>query len=117
MVTRRTVTIVSANDDTLHELVPYLARAGLEARGTKSIGIHRTSSVVVFFPDEFPRADLLAEVERLPRHVVCVIVTKEPAQFAVDDRTVVIPKPAWGWTILDAITDRLPAETRRSTRS
>jgi hypothetical protein len=105
----RTVTIVSANDETLDELVSYLERAGLEAHGTKTmthIGTDPPASVVVFFPDEFPLDDLLAEVERLrnesPR-VVCVIVTKNPGHFTGDDRTVVIPKPAWGWTILDAI--------------
>lgn len=106
----RTVAIVCANDDTRRELESYLGRAGLNVRTTGAMSTRGMDlphpSVVVFFPDEFLADDLRDEIERLRDEspgALCVIVTKQPTQYVANDRTVVIAKPAWGWTILDAI--------------
>ncbi|HEX9295523.1 MAG TPA: hypothetical protein VF881_06795 [Polyangiaceae bacterium] len=111
------VTIVSANEETLDGLQTYLQQAGLDARGTRQLEGGRTAEspqgAVVFFPDEFVRENVLREVRRLRRdqpRVLVVLVTSEPHRFVealdIDDKPphpVIVPKPVWGWIILDAI--------------
>jgi hypothetical protein len=116
------VTIVSANSETLDGLQTYLKQAGVRARATRTLGTEDDAgaapSAIVFFPDEFRREDVIVEIARLQRarpEVLAVIVTREPRQFegiATDEGAqtpIVIPKPAWGWTILDVIRARLEA--------
>jgi hypothetical protein len=118
------VTIVAANRETRGGLQTYLAQAGAVARATQRLatadeaGRDPAPSAIVFFPDEFRREDVIAEIARLQRahpQVLAVVVTREPREFegivtAPDAETpVVIPKPAWGWTILDSIRARLEA--------
>jgi hypothetical protein len=65
------------------------------------------------FPDEFLLKEVLRELERLRRDkpdVLSLVVTRDPDRYlTVTDVKgnghvrIVIPKPAWGWTILDAI--------------
>jgi hypothetical protein len=115
------VTIVSGNDDTLDALQTYLNQAGLDARGSRHLDGARTADVpptaVVFFPDDFAHTNVLREVRRLRREqprVLVVLVTSEPHRFAdaldVDDDApapIIVPKPVWGWIILDAIRGRV----------
>jgi hypothetical protein len=114
------VTIVSANPETLDGLQSYLRQAGIRARGTGEIesgaAMDLDPTAVVFFPDEFPADDVLKEVARLRRErpqVLIVLVTREPRRFtqtlATNERapTIVVPKPVWGWAILDAIRGHL----------
>lgn len=109
------ITIVAASAETLDGLQSYLARAGLSSHGTRELAGAggRTRSVLVLFPDEFASDDVLAELRRLreerPR-VVAVVVTGTPGRYeglAESDgkawTPLVIVRPAWGWTILDAI--------------
>jgi hypothetical protein len=109
------VTIVAARAETLDGLRTYLSLAGLEARGTRRLGDsgRRPCAAIVFFPDEFLPDDVLKELSRLRRQrptVLPLLVTREPQRYVeitgiegVGLAPVVIPKPAWGWTILDAI--------------
>jgi hypothetical protein len=112
------VTIVATNRATLEGLQSYMTRAGVRARSVRrvaDIGADPCSALVVF-PDEFHSRDVLLELRRIRRErpkVLSLIVTREPHRFAelVDDQatgaaTVVLPKPVWGWTILDAIRAR-----------
>jgi DNA-binding NarL/FixJ family response regulator len=114
------VTIVSSNPETLDGLQAYLRQAGVDARGTSEIesgvALEPYPCAVVFFPDEFPAGDVLREVARLHRErprLLVVIVTRDPRAFTetIDPRgrvpTVVVPKPVWGWAILDAIRGHL----------
>ncbi len=114
------VTIVSANPETLDGLQTYLRQAGVDARGTREIesgvAMDPHPSAAVFFPDEYPPDDVLKEVARLRRErpqVLVVLVTREPQRFAKaleageHTSTIVVPKPVWGWVILDAIRGRL----------
>jgi DNA-binding response OmpR family regulator len=114
------VTIVSANPETLDGLQTYLRQAGIHARGTGEIesgaAMDPHPSAVVFFPDEFPAGNVLKEVTRLRRErpqVLIVLVTREAKKFtetlATNERapTIVVPKPVWGWAILDAIRGHL----------
>ena len=112
------VTIVAVNAETLDGLQGYLSLAGLDAHGTRRLGElgRRPCSAVVFFPDEFSRTTVLRELLRLRREhptVLPLLVTSEPQRYCgIHEpsgealQPVVIPKPAWGWTILEAIQRR-----------
>jgi DNA-binding response OmpR family regulator len=114
------VTIVSANPETLDGLQTYLRRAGVDARGATQLridlktGSHRRA--VVVFPDDFPGEHVIREVARLRRQrpaILLVLVTCEPQRFEHElgasdgsPAPVIVPKPAWGWIILDALRGR-----------
>jgi hypothetical protein len=112
------VTIVAATAETLDGLQGYLSLAGLNAHGTRRLGDlgPKHCSAVIFFPDEFSPTTVLRELTRLRREhptVLPLLVTSEPQRYSgIDDgggkalRPIVIPKPAWGWTILEAIQRR-----------
>lgn len=109
------VTIVAASAETLDGLRAYLSLAGLGARGTRRLGdVHLAPcSAVVLFPDEFLLDEVLGELSRLRRDrpgILPLLVTREPERYGEVAQAegkgrapIVIPKPAWGWTILDAI--------------
>lgn len=115
------VTIVSNHKETLHGLEEYLARAGIRCNGTRSLGrildlTPPSTAVVVVFPDEYPSSVVDGSLSLLHRdrpHRLVVIVTNEPQRFERGNSAtgtpgpLVIPKPAWAWTILDAIRARL----------
>jgi DNA-binding response OmpR family regulator len=118
------VTLVSDNPETLDALEAYLRRAGVKTTATRDVDTmveHTplTSSVILIFPDDFPAASVrsaLASLRSRRRNVLPVLVTKTPKQFEslalVDGAEVplVIPRPAWAWTILDDIRARLRSE-------
>ncbi len=111
------VTIVSDNPETIDGLETYLRAAGVTTQSTRYLEKSRTmippsGAALVLFPDDFPNAAVLATVADLrmerPRALL-VLVTREPKQFqalpsiAGAVPPLVVHKPAWGWTILDAI--------------
>jgi len=116
------VTIVAASAETLDGLQGYLSLAGLDAHGTRQLSEvgRKPCSAVIFFPDEFSPTMVLLELVRLRREhptVLPLLVTSEPQRYdGIPDDTkkalqpVVIPKPAWGWTILEAIQQRFVPE-------
>jgi hypothetical protein len=119
------VTVVSNNRETLHALEEYLRGAGVAANGTQAL--HHlldltppSSTAVIVFPDEFAQAIVekaLADLQRDRPKVLIVIVTNEPHRFErLANRhgvpqSLVIPKPAWAWTIVDAVRARLRSST------
>jgi hypothetical protein len=118
------VRIIAANEETLDGLQAYLRQAGVDAHGTRQLGTDkggdRGPSAVILFPDDFPTSDVLREVDRLRRthpQPLIVVVTREPRRFSdvldVEEGArppVLVPKPVWGWVILDAIHGRLEPE-------
>jgi hypothetical protein len=123
------VAIVADNPKTLDGLEAYLRRAGLTTSGTTRIekmpAMTPPASVVVLFPDDFAPEDVSSALailrSRRPK-TLAVLVTKEPRRFESlpsgesDVVPLVVPKPVWGWTILDAIRARLdekPPSLRR----
>jgi hypothetical protein len=119
---RLSVTIVSSNLETLQSLDAYLRGAGVTSNGTRLLDrllemTPPTSTAVVVFPDEYGAGLVERSVSALGRerpHVLVVVVTSEPQRFErmLERRRsatvpLVIPKPAWAWTILDAIRARL----------
>jgi hypothetical protein len=115
------VTIVAKNPETLDGLLAYLRNAGIAGRGTRAIeeASSARSPVVVLFPDDYDRVLVLSLLTTLRAEhpsVLPVVVTSDPRSF---ERLVssgepapilVVPKPAWGWTILDAIRARLSTD-------
>lgn len=108
------VIIVSAHRETLDGLQQYLSSAGLPARGRQSLpaDVSSPTTVVVLFPDDFEREEVHRSLRRLLlAKVRTVVVTAEPKRFDAFSHgngagAVVIPKPAWGWKILDTIHRR-----------
>jgi hypothetical protein len=114
------VTIVAGNPQTIDVLYSYFERAGLTASATSELEavamIPSAATAVVLFPDDFGASEVAARLLTLRRarpKLLIVLVTGAPqhlgAALAPDGRSVpplVLPKPAFGWTILDAIRGR-----------
>ena len=113
--------MLSGNGETLEGLQKYLARAGVKSRGVlrPSALLQQTHGVhaVVAFPDDFDAneaADALSELQHRDGDIALVLVTAKPAWFsgigATDSRrrVVLLPRPAWSWTILDVLRGLLP---------
>lgn len=121
------VGVVSHNPETLDGLQAYLRGAGVVTTGTLQIEqspkLCRVNSALVFFPDDFDWDSVvtaLRECRRLKPQMLPVLVTQHPQRFEAlvwpgeGALPLVVPKPAWGFTILDAIRARLdaPRETK-----
>lgn len=111
----RQVAIVSANPETLDGLQSYLQGAGVAARGTRRLEdcaelTAPATVAVVLFPDDFSRESVMATVVDIGARgpsILRLLVTGHPKAFEalVEGRrnVLVVPRPIWGWTILDAI--------------
>ncbi|MBK8692417.1 MAG: hypothetical protein IPN17_08965 [Deltaproteobacteria bacterium] len=111
------VTVIAESPETLDGLLGYLGQAGLVARGLRSLDavgiIEATRAAVVLFPDAFehPSVVALARTIRTKRaDLLLVLVTGDAPRFQEltlplgrSVQPQLYPKPAFGWTILDAI--------------
>ena len=110
--------IVSANSETLDGLHAYLGGAGVASRCTRhlqdlALVAAQATTAAVIFPDDFDHEEVLKVVRQLRRvrpRLLSLIVTREPQRFReaaqADGRSlppIVLPKPSFGWDILDAI--------------
>jgi hypothetical protein len=119
------VSIVSANLGTLDGLQRYLGDAGVMSHCTRalddlgSIAPDRATAAVIF-PDDFDDREAVTAVRQLRRarpRLLTVLVTREPQRFRdvvqPDGRSLpplILPKPSFGWDILDAIRAHADAE-------
>jgi hypothetical protein len=112
------VSIVSANPETLDGLHSYLCGAGVSShctRGVQDLALvaPELATAAVIFPDDFENEEVLVLLRALRRarpRLLSLIVTRAPQCFRDvvqdDGRSlppVVLPKPSFGWDILDAI--------------
>lgn len=109
--------VISRNVETLDGMHAYFSQAGIASFSRQVINPLSELAVslraVVVFPDDFPAHEVAAYLSliRMRRtDLTIVIVTKEPAVYRAmtiaDDRPLratVLPRPAFGWTILEAI--------------
>ena len=117
------VTLIADNPETVDALHAYLGGAGVASHSTRALRdasmVPPATTAVVMFPDEFGVEDVVASIVSLrsarPR-VLILFVTGAPQRFGSalgpDGRSVppmVLPRPAFGWTILDAIRARASA--------
>jgi hypothetical protein len=111
------VVVVSENPETIDGLQTYFIGVGISAQSARSLeatsSLPEQTTAVVFFPDGFGAEDVIGRVhalhEKRPR-LLLLLVTGDPRRFSTAlavDRTrsglLVLPKPAFGWTIVDAI--------------
>jgi DNA-binding response OmpR family regulator len=111
------VVIVSDNPETLDGLQSYLSAAGVAARSTSEIddcarAASENTIAFVLFPDDFSLESVIALVTELTTNqskALPVLVTAHPKRFEnlTTDSVVVMPRPVWGWTILEAIRAHL----------
>lgn len=112
------VTIVSANPETVDGLESYLRGVGMTARGSRRLEscarlVTPSTAAVILFPDDYAFelvVSTLADLAARRTTALRLLVTGQPARFerlAASRKVVVVPRPAWGWTILDAIRAHL----------
>jgi hypothetical protein len=111
------VLVLSSNPETLDGLHEYFSQTGIASSGRRAIypQVELSCAVraLVVFPDDFPahQASAYLSMVRTRRpDLTIVIVTREPPIYRVMTATdghplkaIVLPRPAFGWTILDAI--------------
>jgi hypothetical protein len=108
--------VVGDDDDTLIRLRDYLVRAGVEARATRQLAEAWTrpaSECIVLLPDDFNAGEVtdgLVQLLSSASSPFLIVVTAcprlyEPLIESLGNResVVIMPKPVWGWTILDLL--------------
>lgn len=113
---RFNVAIVSRNPETLDGLEAYLRSAGVTTSSAqlieRSSQIAAAVSVLVVFPDDYEWDSVIPAMAACLRsnpRAQLVVVTSTPQRFErvvwPDDAAIplIVPKPAWGWTILDVV--------------
>lgn len=119
------VTIIAESRDTIDGLRAYLSGAGVSSHTAQHFGdvgvLPPAVQAVIVFPDELDPdavAAGLAALRATHPHVLVVVVTGAPqrlrAVLAPDELSsppVVLPKPVFGWTILDAIRAHARAQS------
>jgi CheY-like chemotaxis protein len=123
------VLVVSENPETIDGLQTYFVGVGITTQSARTLeattSLPEQTTAVVFFPDGFAAQDVIVRVRALhnkrPR-LLLLLVTREPRRFSSALTTdgeqaalVVLAKPAFGWTIVDAI--RIHAQTAAPMRA
>jgi hypothetical protein len=115
------VVVLGSNQSTLEQLSEYFADTGVKAYArcslTPLVELRPAVQVVVMFPDDFPKPHVSAYLTDLGNRrpeLAFVIVTQFPAKYQAIMgangkalRGHILPRPSFGWTILDAIRDAL----------
>ena len=111
--------IVSSSLETRDGLEAYLRGAGISTRGTGQLAdfaeVARGASAIVVFPDDFAWEAVISTLQtpRENARALVVLVTSRPSRFEAllwshgSQKPMLVPRPAWGWTILDAIRAHL----------
>jgi DNA-binding response OmpR family regulator len=118
------VVIVSNTPETLDGLQRYLRDAGMAARCTRDISdctaVASPSTIAfVLFPDDFAWEQVVVALatlaEQQPR-ALPVLVTARPDRFerlTAAESVLIVPRPVWGWTILEAIRAHIERQQSR----
>lgn len=113
------VTIVSTNPERLDGLRTYLRGAGIAARCARELGAkstRETTTAFVVFADDFRWERVIAALADLAESspkTLPVLVTAQPQRFrslTSAESVLIVSRPAWGWTILDAICAHLETQ-------
>jgi hypothetical protein len=116
MNTTEYIVVVAASEETLDGLHAYLDRLGVPSHCAKTLDelgrvAPRVVTAIVVFPDDLAEDDVLASLAAARREhpaVRTVVVTRSPERFRAVSVDVVLPRPAFGWDILDAARGRGP---------
>ena len=114
--------IVGDDAELLGQLHAYLTRAGVEARATRRLDDawrRGSAESIVLFPDDFDTGEVTDGLSLLLTRSSCprvIVITAGPRLFepliecfAARDSFVIMPKPVWGWAILDLLRSWHPA--------
>jgi hypothetical protein len=119
------VVIISDKVKTLDNLCGYLHTIGVASQSAKTLqdlnSFPSKTTAIVLFPDEFAVDDAIASIILLrslrPKRLI-LIVTSTPQHFrsallpdGLSLPPIVLPKPVFGWAILDAILAYAHLET------
>jgi hypothetical protein len=111
------VTVIADNPETIDGLQEYLRGAGVSSHGARALREVRVvppaTTAVVLFPDELGTEEVVESIGVLRAArplLLLLIITGAPQRFRAalgpdgcSLPPIVLPKPAFGWTILDAI--------------
>jgi len=114
------VAVVADNQQTLDNLHSYFTRVGIASTGARELGdavaVPSGVASLVLFPDDFEQRAVEAFIltlRSLRPKLLILLVTSTPQRLGTavepDGSSVpplVLPRPAFGWTILDAIRGR-----------
>jgi hypothetical protein len=108
--------VVGDDAELLVQLCDYLARAGVQARATRVLAEawrRESAEAVVLFPDDFDAGDVtdgLSCVLSRAASPLVIVITAGPRLFEPlieslggAESVVILPKPIWGWVILDLL--------------
>ena len=111
--------VVCDDDGTLLRLREYLTKAGFSFRGARKLADAwrqaRSCASMVLMADDFDTgevvAGMLGMLARPPKPFVVIVTSArrqlEPiALLEQPGSVVIIPRPAWGWTIVDLLRGR-----------
>jgi hypothetical protein len=113
----RMVLVVSGNPETLDGLHDYFSQTGIASSSRRTLNplaeVAAPIRALVVFPDDFPSHEVAAYLSLLRTRrpdLTLVVISKEPALYAemkaLDGHplgAIVLPRPAFGWTIVDAL--------------
>jgi hypothetical protein len=122
------VAVVAQSPETVDGLAAYLGDSGITTSGCCALdelgSLTSASTALVLFPDDFAGDVVLAALGDLRKtrpKLFILLVTKEPHRYASavdpDGRSIpplVLPKPSFGWSILDALRANVPPSGGRS---
>jgi hypothetical protein len=111
------VVVVCENPETVDGLQAYFVGVGISAHSActldAAMSIPERTTAVVVFPDGLGATDVVERINALRGRrpgLLLLVVTREPQRFAAALKSarstsscLVLPKPAFGWTIVDAI--------------
>jgi DNA-binding NtrC family response regulator len=118
------VLVVASNLETLDSMRDYFNQTGITSSERKALNplaeLAGAVRALVIFPDDFPRHEAsayLSMVRTRRPDLPVVVVTREPNVYAAITATngrplaaVVLPRPAFGWAILDALRAALQTQ-------
>ena len=107
------LTLVSNDPDTLWGVRDYLTRSGASLSSTSRLEhaseTANDADAIVLFADDYPHDAVVNTVAGLSSRLV-VIITGHSHEFErlrarrdLRTRVIVLPRPTWGWMLLDAV--------------
>jgi hypothetical protein len=122
------VTIVASNSETLGELRAYFRRAGIAARGVRSLDAFLRDDRArrhpcILFPDDFPRDVVMATLADFTDGApgaLAILVTAHRHRFAqlpANGSVLVVPRPVWAWTLVDVLRAHAPQPSSKRERA
>ncbi len=117
------IAVVSALAETRRAMRGYLEAVEAEVRTASTLAdlavVASGAAALVLFADDFPHGRVLTALAALvAAGGPGIVVVSEDVEMAKDARQVVaVPRPAWGWMVLDALRTLIFDEQRGEGRS